>query len=45
MLSTLAAITDTPAPGKVTLEVEANSKTISGLPASRQRESMSGKGT
>ena len=45
MLSTLAAMTDTPAPGNVTLEVEAYSKTMSGLPASRHRVMMSAKGT
>ena len=41
----LAAITEIPPPGKVILEVEANSKTMSGLPASRQRERISGNGT
>ena len=45
MLASLAAMTEMPAPGKVTLEVEAYSKTMSGFPASRQRERMSGKGT
>ena len=45
MLSTLEAMTEMPAPGKVTLEVEAYSKTMSGFPASRHREMMSGKGT
>ena len=35
-------MTEMPAPGKVTLEVEAYSKTMSGFPASRQRERMSG---
>ena len=35
----------TPEPGRVTLEVEANSKTMSGFPAASQRERMSGNST
>ena len=45
MLSRLVAKQDTPAPGKVILEVEANSNTMSGLPASRQYSKILGKGT
>ena len=36
MLASLAAMTEMPAPGKVTLEVEAYSKTMSGFPASHK---------
>ena len=45
MLASEQAKQATPAPGRVILEVEANSNTISGFPASWQRERMSGKGT
>ena len=45
MLASEQAKQLTPAPGSVTLEVEANSNTISGFPAASQRERISGKGT
>ena len=45
MLRSLHAKTETPAPGKVIFEVEANSKTMSPLPYFSHSPRMSGKGT
>ena len=45
MLASLAAITATPAPGNVTLLVDANSYTMSALPYFSHRLRISGKGT
>ena len=44
MLFSLQANTEMPAPGKVILEVEANSKTMSSLPYRAHSLRMSGKG-
>ena len=45
MLASLAAITATPAPGNVTLLVDANSYTMSALPYWAHRPMMSENGT